>query len=275
MRVATAQYALTPVASFDGFARQCEGVVAQAQELGAQLLVLPEYLGGQILSALPPGTNAKDLADEVDRYRALFAQLVQRYRLTVLAGTTLVRDGERVRNTAHLFHADGRFEMQEKLHLTPWERDWGLDAGDTLRLVEIGGRKAAILICYDIEFPELARKARALGAELILCPSCTDDRHGFHRVRYCAQARAIEDQAFVVVSATVGALPLVDGLRQHVGQAALIAPCDYPFPSGGVLAEGEFQHAMIVVANLDFAALARLREGGSVRTWQDRRPEIY
>jgi predicted amidohydrolase len=275
MRIAAAQYALTPIASFDGFARQCEGVVAQAREFGAHLLLLPEYLGGQILSALPAGAPATDLAGEVDRYRALFAQLARRYRLTVLAGTTLVRDGDRVHNTAHLFHADGRIDLQEKLHLTPWERDWGIDAGDALRLVEIGGRKAAILVCYDIEFPELARKARALGAELILCPSCTDDRNGFHRVRYSAHARAIEDQVFVAISATVGALPMVDGLRQHVGQAAIIAPSDYPFPPGGVLAEGEFQHAMIVVADLDFDALERLRAGGSVRTWQDRRPEIY
>jgi predicted amidohydrolase len=275
MRVAAAQYALTPVSGFDEFARRAEGVVLQAKELAAALVVLPEYLGAQLLSTQPGSPSIRDLAEIAPRYRALFAALSQRHGLAVLAGTTIVARGNRLENTAHLFHPDGRVDVQAKLHLTPMERDWGLAPGERLELVEVAGCRAAILVCYDIEFPELARLARAQGAELLLCPSSTEDRHGFHRVRYSAHARAIEDQVYVAVAMTVGGMPLVEGLRMSVGQAALIGPCDYPFPPGGVLAEGEMQHDMIVAADLDRAALARAQAGGSVRTWQDRRPELY
>jgi predicted amidohydrolase len=275
MRVAAAQYALTPVASFDDFARRAEGAVLQAKELCAELLVLPEYLGAQLLSAQPGTPSIRDLAETAPRYRALFAGLAERHGTAILAGTTIVARGNRLENAAHLFHPDGRVDVQAKLHLTPTERDWGLAPGERLEPVEIGGRKAAILVCYDIEFPELARQARARGAEILLCPSSTEDRHGFHRVRHCAHARAIEDQVYVVVAMTVGGMPMVEGLRMSIGQAAILSPCDYPFPQGGVLAEGEMQHDMIVAADLDRAALAKAQAGGSVRTWQDRRPDLY
>lgn len=275
MRVAAAQYALTPVASFEEFADRAEGAILQAKELAAELAVLPEYLGAQLLSVPRGAPGIRDLAEAAPRYRALFAGLARRHGTAILAGTTIVTNGNRLENAAHLFHADGRVDVQAKLHLTPTERDWGLTPGERLTLVEVGGRKAAILVCYDIEFPELARMARAQGAEILLCPSSTEDRHGFHRVRYSAHARAIEDQVYVVVAMTVGGMPHVEGLRMTVGQAALISPCDYPFPPGGVLAEGEMQHDMIVAAELDFAALAKAQAGGSVRTWQDRRPDLY
>ncbi|MBL8838391.1 MAG: carbon-nitrogen hydrolase family protein [Alphaproteobacteria bacterium] len=275
MRVAAAQYALTPVAGVDAFARRCEDVVLQAKELSPELLVLPEYLGAQVLSAGGGTPNIRDLPAAAERYRALFAGLARTHSMAILAGTTIVADGNQLRNAAHLFHPDGRVDVQPKLHLTPTERDWGLAPGDQLKLVEVGGRKAAILVCYDIEFPELARMARAQGAEIILCPSSTEDRHGFHRVRYTAHARAIEDQVYVVVAMTVGGMPAVEGLRMSVGQAAIIGPCDYPFPPGGILAEGEFNFDMLVAADLDMAAIARAQSGGSVRTWQDRRPDLY
>lgn len=275
MRVAAAQYALTPVSSFEEFAGRAEGAILQAKELAAELVVLPEYLGAQLLSVPQGARSIRDLAEAAPRYRALFGGLARRHGAAILAGTTIVANGNQLENAAHLFHPDGRVDVQAKLHLTPTERDWGLAPGERLTLVEVGGRKAAILVCYDIEFPELARMARAKGAEILLCPSSTEDRHGFHRVRYSAHARAIEDQVYVVVAMTVGGMPRVDGLRMTVGQAALITPCDYPFPPGGVLAEGEMQHDMIVAAELDFAALAKAQAGGSVRTWQDRRPDLY
>lgn len=275
MRVAAAQYALTPVAGADEFARRCEAVVLQAKELSPALLVLPEYLGAQVLSAGAGASGVRDLPAAHERYRTLFAGLARTHGMAILAGTTIVAEGNQLRNAAHLFHPDGRIDIQPKLHLTPTERDWGLAPGERLDLVEIGGHKAAILVCYDIEFPELARLARAQGAEIILCPSSTEDRHGFHRVRYTAHARAIEDQVYVVLSMTVGGMPAVEGLRMSVGQAAIIGPCDYPFPPGGILAEGEFNFDMLVAADLDMAAIARAQSGGSVRTWQDRRPDLY
>jgi len=277
-RVAAVQFALKPVASFTEWAAQAEAYVCTARrEFDAECVVLPEYCTAS-LKSIPvggrPGT-AQDAAAYAPRYVELFKGLAAREGLAILAGTQLVAEGNKLYNTAHLFHPDGRIDTQRKLHLTPTEvRAWNLDAGDALKLVELPFGKAALLTCYDIEFPELARQARARGARVLFCPSCTDDRHGFHRVRYTAQARAIENQVYVIVSMTVGSLP-IDNLRAHQGQAAILTPCDYPFPTGGVLAQGELNQDMVVAADLDMEAIGRAQGGGSVRTWQDRRKDLY
>lgn len=279
-RIAAVQFALRPLNRFEDFAAQAEGYVATAAgEFDAKCVVLPEYCTGGLFT-IPtasgkPGT-VHDAARYTPQYIELFKGLARQHNIAILAGTQLVADGNKLYNVAHLFHPDGRVDTQPKLHMTPSEAGpWGLAPGESLKLVELEFGKAAILTCYDTEFPELARQARARGAKVILTPSCTDDRHGFHRVRYTAHARAIEDQVYVVVAHTVGALPTVDNLRAHTGQAAILTPCDYPFPKGGILAEGEMNQEMVVAADLDMDAIAHAQSGGSVRTWQDRRGDLY
>jgi predicted amidohydrolase len=275
-RVATVQFALRPLSRFEDFADQATGTVVTAKgEFDARCVVLPEYCTGGLLS-IPTGdgkpATMHDYASYAPRYVELFKGLARTHDIAILAGTQIVAEGNKLYNAAHLFHPDGRIDVQKKLHMTPSEESpWGLSAGEALKLVELPFGKAAMLTCYDTEFPELARQARARGAKVIFTPSCTDDRHGFHRVRYTAHARAIEDQVFVVTAHTVGGLPSVDNLRSNVGRAAILTPCDYPFPQGGVLAEGEMNLEMVIAADLDMAALERAQGGGSVRTWQHRR----
>ncbi len=107
------------------------------------------------------------------------------------------------------------------------DEKWNTDAGDTLKLFDTPFGKIAILICYDIEFPEQARMVCEAGADILFVPSCTDDRQGFLRVRYCCHARAIENQVFVVMTNTVGNLA-VEGLGMHYGRAAIITPSGLP-----------------------------------------------
>lgn len=280
-RIAAVQFLLRPLTRFEEFAEQAASYVATAKgEFDARCVVLPEYCTGGLLSI--PTRDGKtatmqDYAAYTPRYIELFKGLARERDIAIVAGTQIVAEGNKLYNAAHLFHPDGRVDVQRKLHLTPTEEaPWGLSAGDALKLVDLPFGKAAMLTCYDTEFPELARQARARGAKVIFTPSCTDDRHGFYRVRYTAHARAIEDQVYVVVAHTVGALPSVDNLRSNVGQAAILAPCDYPFPQGGVLAQGEMNLDMVIAADLDMAALERAQTGGSVRTWQHRRVgELY
>ncbi len=279
VRVAAVQYALRPIATFDDFARQSAGYVATAAEFAARLVVFPEYFTTQLMSIPANGGDfgtVRDLAGYGERYRALFTDLARRRAMHIVAGTHVVADGNRLYNAAHLFHPDGRVDVQRKLHLTPTEAGpWGISPGERLDPVALPWGKAATLTCYDVEFPELARQARARGASMIFAPTCTDDHHGYYRVRYSAHARAIENQVFVVVASTVGGLPNVEHMRSNVGEAAILAPCDFPFPPGGVLASGDRNQDMVVVANLDLGQLARARSGGSVRTWQDRRRDLY
>ncbi|PTQ54081.1 MAG: Aliphatic amidase AmiE [Hydrogenibacillus schlegelii] len=279
MRVSAVQYHLHTIRSFEDFARQVEHYIKTAAEFGAEFVLFPEFFTTQLLSIGDERGNAltiHDLPDFTEQYRDLFSSLAIETKMHIIAGTHVVRKGGRLYNVAHLFYPDGRIAEQPKLHLTPTEvKEWTITPGDSLQVFETDKGKVAILICYDIEFPEIARMARAKGADVIFCPSCTDDRHGFHRVRYSCHARTIENQVYVVTTGTVGSLPTVDFMRANFGQAAVITPNDIPFPPRGILAEGEINEDMVVTADLDLELLDRVRQSGSVTTWRDRRTDLY
>ncbi|MFS0722323.1 carbon-nitrogen hydrolase family protein [Paenibacillus sp. 1P07SE] len=278
-RVAAVQYHLQDITVWDEFAEQVTHYVKNATEYGVQFLLFPEFMTTQLLSigdehgrplpitGLPAFTSA---------YEALFRKLASAYNLYIAAGTHIIEVGGKLRNTAHLFHPDGRIDRQSKLHLTPTEvEEWQMSPGEGLEVFDTPFGTIALLTCYDIEFPEIVRMARAKGADVIFCPSCTDDRHGFYRVRYCCHARAVENQVYIVTTGTVGALRRVDFMRANVGQAAIITPNDIPFPPAGIMAQGELNNDMLVVADLDLALLEDVRKSGSVTTWRDRRTDLY
>jgi predicted amidohydrolase len=185
-----------------------------------------------------------------------------------------IRDGQLL-NTAFLFTPGGAVHLQDKIHRTRWEKEkWNSDHGDVLKVFQTPHGKIAILICYDIEFPELARRAAEEGAEIVFVPSCTDDRQGFLRVRYCCHARAIENQIYVAMTSTVGNLP-VAGLRLHYGQASIITPSDFHFARDGIAAEGVINEEQIVVADVDLALLHENRLKGTTIPLLDKRHEFY
>jgi predicted amidohydrolase len=95
-------------------------------------------------------------------------------------------------------------------------------------------------------------------------PSCTDDRQGFLRVRYCAQARAIENQMYVIHAVTVGSLPQVPAVSLNYGAASILTPSDFPFSNDGILREGMANHEMMIVGELNLATIEESRSGGSV-----------
>lgn len=281
MRVSAVQYHLHTIAGFDDFARQVTHYVKTAAEFEADFVLFPELFTTQLLSigrgggsgeALPIG----ELPSFTEQYEALFRKLATDTGMHLIGGTHIIRDGDRLYNTAYLFYPDGRIGTQRKLHITPTEvKEWDMAAGDALQVFDTDKGRIAILICYDIEFPEIVRMARARGADVIFCPSCTDDRHGFHRVRYCCHARTIENQVYVVTTGTVGSLPTVDFMRGNYGQAAIITPNDVPFPPGGMMTAGEINDDMVITGDLDLSLLQQVRDKGSVTTWRDRRTDLY
>lgn len=278
-RVSAVQYRLQTIDSFEAFAAQSTHYVRAAQEFGADFVLFPEFFTTQLLSigdgrgqALP----IDRLPSFTDRYRELFAGLARETGMHIAAGTHIIERGGKLYNTAHLFTPDGRMFVQPKLHLTPTEvKEWNMSPGDALQVFETDFGTVALLTCYDIEFPEIVRMARAQGADVIFCPSCTDDRHGFFRVRYTSHARAVENQVYVVLTGTVGSLPTVDFMRLNYGQAAVITPNDIPFPPRGILAEGEIGDDTVIAADLDLRLLEEVRQSGSVTTWRDRRTDLY
>jgi hypothetical protein len=121
-----------------------------------------------------------------------------RYNINIIGGShpTRMEDGD-IQNVAYVCLRDGSVHEQEKIHPTPNEVYWwNIEGGDSIDAIETDCGPIGVLICYDAEFPELARRLVDEGARIIFVPFCTDSRQGYLRVRYCAQARAIENQCY-------------------------------------------------------------------------------
>ena len=138
-----------------------------------------------------------------------------------------------------------------------------------LRVFETGLGTMAIAICYDVEFPEIARAAARRGCRILIVPSCTDDRQAFLRVRYCAQARCIENQLYVVHATTVGSLPMVSSVALNYGQASILTPSDFPFSRDGILAEGVANLETMVIGELNMEVIESNRATATVLPLRD------
>ena len=150
-----------------------------------------------------------------------------------------------------------------------------MSSGDEVRVFDSDRGKIAILIGDDVEFPEIARIAVGKGANLLFVPFNTDIRSGYMRVRSCAQARCIENGVYAVLAGPIGNLPFVQGADIHYGEACILTPCDVNFARDGIAEEATPNVETMVVHELDMEVLRRNRLTGSVRTWLDRRSDLY
>ena len=235
----------------------------------------------QLLSAEPKRLAPAAAMDRIDGYTdwfcAFMRDLAVSHRVNIVGGTHIERRaGGGLRNVAYVFLRDGRVHKRDKIHPTPSEAAvWGLEGGDDVDAIETDCGKIGVLVCYDAEFPELARRLCDQGAMLLLVPFCTDDRRGFLRVRYCCHARAIENQVHVVMAGVVGNLPNVENMDVHYAESAILTPCDLPFARDGVAADAPPNVETIIVADLSLADLEAARREGSVRNFNDRRTDLY
>jgi len=279
VRIAAVQYLLRPIASFEDFVHQVEFFVRSAKEYKAHFLLFPEFFTMQLLSYInepAPAMAVRRLARMAPQYEELFIRLAKETGIYIIGGTHPVIQRGKVFNAAHLFTPNGQVFRQKKVHLTPTESGpYQLSRGHGLYLYHTDFGNIGILICYDVEFPEVARVMAEAGAEILFVPSCTDGREGFCRVRYCAQARAIENQIYVAVTGTVGNLPLVPYMATNYGQAAILTPSDYFFARDGIAAEGTINQEQLVVADVDLDLLDEQRVNGSVIPLQDLIKDAY
>lgn len=281
LRVGALQYLIRPIRAFDEFRDQVSALVETAADYGCGLVVFPEYFTVQLLTLgnvrRPIREQIRDLAALGPRYVELLGGLAREHRIHVVGGTIPVvsRDAageEIVQNVCHVFGPGGAMGTQPKLHMTRFEaEEWDVRPGTGLTLFDAPFGKFAVAICYDVEFPEVARAAARQGAHILVVPSCTDDRQGFLRVRYCAHARAIENQMYVVCSSTVGSLPMVPAVHLNYGQAAILTPSDFPFARDGILAEGNANQEMMVIGELNLSTILESRGTGTVLPLLDSR----
>jgi predicted amidohydrolase len=203
-------------------------------------------------------------------------RLAVEHNINIIAGSMPEYDGQTLRNAAYLLRRDGSWDKQHKLHVTPDEVTWwGLKGGDALRVLDTDVGKIGILVCYDVEFPELGRLLAEEGMQILFVPYWTDTKNAYERVRRCAQARAIENECYVVITGSVGNLPNVENMDIQYSQAAVFTPSDYAFPHDAIAAEATPNTEMSLIADLDLEKLNEIRHHGSVRNSRDRRRDLY
>ncbi len=276
-RLASAQFPVSEPRSWQDYAAQLAQWTGIAAANGARLLVYPEY-AAMSLTALFDARIRSDLALQVDAlqefcddYLQLHRRLAQQHGLYLIAGSFPWRlDPQRVVNRAWICAPDGRCDWQDKQIMTRFEREnWGIAsardaAGSGLKVFHTALGTLAINLCYDSEFPLLARAQCEAGTELIAVPSCTDTPAGYHRVRVGCQARALENQCYVAQSPLVGEAPWSPAIDINVGAAGVFGPPDRGFPDDGIVALGEREQPAWVYAEVDLAAVARVRGEGQV-----------
>lgn len=280
IRVCAAQYQMRPLRSWHDFEKQVEFFVATAEQYHCHFLVFPELFTVQLFSMLDPRIAPKaaiaKLAGWTELYREMFVGMARRSGLFIVGGSHPVLVGDELRNTAHLFSPAGNYYTQEKLHVTPNERsEYAISPGEGIKLFETSHARIAISVGYDVEFPELARLQTLAGAEVLFTPFSTDESRAYQRVRYCAQARAVENVVYAVLSGNVGNLPQVDNFLINYGETVICTPSDFAFSTDAVAARSHSDTETVVIGDLDLAVLQDVREVGSVRPLRERRPDLY
>lgn len=279
VRLATVQYMMRAIDSWEQFEKQVIHFVDTAGDYRCDFVVFPELFTTQLLSlvdAVRPGMAARALADFNERYLELFQGLALRYHVNIIGGSNFAVENDKLYNVSYLFRRDGTIGKQYKIHITPAEwRWWGVNGGDKVEVFDTDCGRVAILICYDVEFPELARIAAKKGAQVIFVPFNTDERYGYLRVRNCAMARCIENHVYTVLSGCTGNLPQVENADIHYAQSGIYTPADIPFSPDAIAAECTPNIETIVMKDLDIELLRRHRYLGTTQNWRDRRRDIY
>lgn len=282
VRVATVQYQQRAISSFEEFAQISTYFVSTVAENRSDFVLFPELFTVQLLSLndapQTPADAIQKLTTYTAAYRDLFHNLAVRHNVNIIAGShpTAMPDG-RIQNIAYVFLRDGSVHLQPKIHPTPDERHWwNIQGGNTLSAINTDCGPVGVLVCYDCEFPELARHLVAdQGANILFVPFSTEVRQGYLRVRYCAQARAVENQCYVVTAGNIGNLPKVKNMDIHYAQSCILTPCDFPFARDGIAADTTPNVEMIAFADIDLDTLAMARSSGTVRNLRDRRHDLY
>lgn len=278
-RIACIQWQMRHFDDLESLLQQVEFFVDAVADYKCDLAVFPEFFNAPLMG-LSPSDKAIDaiwhLAEYSEDIVNAMSNLALTYNINIVAGSVPVIEDDELYNIAYFCHRDGRIETQYKIHPTPHEKQaWLMKGGDALNVFDTDIGKVGVLICYDVEFPELARLLSEHEIKLLCVPFWTDTKNGYLRVRRCAQARAIENECYVAIAGSVGNLPQVDNVDLQYGQSAVFSPSDFAFPHDAIVSETTPNTEMTLIADLDFYKLSQLQNEGSVRNYLDRRRDLY
>ncbi len=232
---------------------------ADAAAAGARLIVFPEAF----LTGYNIGDRVRELAEPTDG-----PALIELRRIAAEAEIAIVcgyceRAGERIYNAAILVDRHGEVRLNyRKTHLYGVVDRAAFTPGDEFAIGTIDGLKVAVLICYDIEFPEPARWLALAGAQLIAVPTSLMSPFD-HVSQTLVPARAAENQLFVAYANRTGS----EGDLTYVGQSCVAGP------DGSRVAGASPDEESLLLAEIDPTEIARARAAHSYLA--ERRPSLY
>jgi predicted amidohydrolase len=278
-RIGCVQWQMRSLGSVEELMQQVEYFVDALSDYQCDLALFPEFFNAPLMG-IENHTNSIDsikaLAEFTDEIVEAVSRLAVSYNINIIAGSMPLIENDELFNVAYFCRRDGTLETQYKLHPTPGEkRSWVMQGGNGLRVFDTDFGKIGVLICYDVEFPELARLLSEQGMQMLFVPFWTDTKNGYLRVRCCAHARAIENECYVAIAGSVGNLPKVDGADIQYAQSAVFSPSDFAFPHDAIMAETTPNTEMTLIVDLDLEKLNKLQNEGSVRNFLDRRRDLY
>ncbi len=278
VRIGLVQWQMRPY-NLHGFIQQVEYFVDAVSDYNSDFILFPELFNAPLMGEfdnMSPAEAIRELAKYTETIFEKCRQFAVDYNVNVIAGSMPVIENNELYNVCFLCRRDGSTDSYRKVHQTPAEvTDWAMKGGDEIKVFDTDCGRIGIQICYDIEFPEASRLLALQGMDILFVPFMTDTQNGYNRVRYCAKARAIENECYVAISGNVGNLPKVNNMDLQFSQSAIFTPSDFSFPVNGVKAEATPNTETIVVADVDLILLKELHELGSVKNLKDRRTDLY
>ncbi|RZJ34789.1 MAG: GNAT family N-acetyltransferase [Flavobacterium sp.] len=279
IRLGLVQWQMRTLPNIDALFEQCEFFIDVVSGYGSDFALFPELFIAPLMADYNHLSEA-DAIREIARYcepiRKRFQEFAISYNINIITGSMPYLEDGNLYNVGFLCKRDGSSEMYTKVHVTPNEvQYWGMKGGSEIKTFDTDCGRIGIMICYDVEFPELSRLMADQGMEILFVPFLTDTQNGYTRVKHCAQARAIENECYVAIAGCVGNLPKVNNMDIQFAQTAVFTPSDFAFPSNGIKAEATPNTEMTLIVDVDVDLLKKLHEHGSVRILKDRRHDLY
>ncbi|PVX45776.1 putative amidohydrolase [Flavobacterium sp. 103] len=279
IRLGLIQWQMRSLGNLEALFEQSEFFIDVVSGYSCDFAVFPELFIAPLMADYNHMTEAeaiRELAKHSDPIRKRFQELAISYNINIISGSMPYLENGNLYNVGFLCKRDGTSEMYTKIHITPNEaQHWGMKGGSEIKTFDTDCGKIGIMICYDVEFPEVSRIMADEGMNILFVPFLTDTQNAYIRVKHCAQARAIENECYVAIAGCVGNLPKVNNMDIQYAQAAVFTPSDFAFPSNGIKAEATPNTEMTLIVDVDLRLLKELHEHGSVRILKDRRTDLY
>lgn len=279
IRLGLIQWQMRSFKDIEEFYDQVEFFVDAVSDYGADFILFPEFFNTPLMSPyndLPERLAMEKLAEYTKEISNKIQQFAVSYNVNIIAGSMPLYERNKLYNVTYLCHRDGHLDSYKKVHITPNEfKYYGMVGGNDVKVFDTDCGKVGLLICYDVEFPELSRILADQGMQILFVPYMTDTQNGYMRVRACAQARAIENECYVAIAGSVGNLPRVNNMDIQYSQSAVFTPSDFAFPNNAIKAEATPNTEMVLIADVDLYALRDLHEYGTVKLLKDRRTDLY